>query len=437
MKSPALTNAVVSLCNTLVHRRKFTHVVITAADTGLNNCPTTNFCSSDPNMLEPGESLLENLRRQEHDINPVSPSSILSSYWECVDVVGSPGLTRLIGALTIEACQEIPFLDLNASHSDFGESLNCDPMDLCESSDTDRIRTESKRDSTSYLVRQVLAKNDRRASVSWVSPESNRLSEISGACSISHLESTISPFPQPPGKRPASSLSSILSESECMKLLRGKTPTKIPNLMKSMWYIADTCYRTGQYSAAESWYRRIVTAKQQNLEFQPCETLSACLWVIRSMATKGEYSEALQLHEGLHAKILRLFNPAHGVCLLSRGTQSLALTNLGRTNEGQEIRREILQICLTAFGTRHPQTLIALRNLGSVLASMMRYSESEQLLRTALHIQLQEAQNFEGDITNRIEIFKTVARLTQTLNCVGRYQESRILNSAFISDDSF
>jgi tetratricopeptide (TPR) repeat protein len=400
----------------------------------LDNTSLEDGCESGPNILEPEELLAETLPQQECDIDQDGSSNIPSFDWSWVDVGRSPGgISRLIGAYTLEECRDTPFLNLKGGSADLGQSLSCDPIDLCESGDTDRFRDQSRTDPTLDLVGQLVAKNERCASVSTVSQDSNRVYEESRACSLPRLESGISPFPQQTRTKWGGTVyygSPILPEFECMKILKSKTPTETPNLMKSMWYIARKCYRTGQYIAAESWYRRIVTIRQHNLWFQPRETIQACLWVIRSITTQGKYLEALQLQEKLHDKVLRQFNPATEVSLLSRGTKSLALTNFGRSSEGQQIRREILQICLTAYGPKHPQTLIALRNLGFVLASMGRHLESEQLLRTALHIQLQEATIYEGDIVNKEEIFKTMTRLARTLNSTGRYCESRILLSS-------
>jgi tetratricopeptide (TPR) repeat protein len=74
--------------------------------------------------------------------------------------------------------------------------------------------------------------------------------------------------------------------------------------------------------------------------------------------------------------------------------------------------------------------LKALRALGFALALMSRHLESEQLLRTALHIQLQEARTFEGYIEKNEEIYKTMTRLAYILNQVGRYKENRGLMSS-------
>jgi hypothetical protein len=300
-------------------------------------------------VLEPGEPLPEDLPQQEHGLNPASSNNVPIFDWKCVDVVGSPGLTRLIGALTIEECQDIPFLDLSVSCYNFGQSLSCDPIDLCKPSDIDKLRDGSGREPTLDLVRHLLTRNERCMPVSWKSTDSNRLTDIS-AGSILRVEFGISPFPRhTPRKRHAPSLSCgspVLPEYECIKLLRGKTPTEIPDLMKSLWCIARKSYSAGQFSAAESWYRKIVTANQQNLEVQPCEAFEACLWVIRSMTQQGKCSEALELHKGLHAKILSLFNPAHPLCFLSRATKAVTLINVGKSNESQEIRREIVQSIL-------------------------------------------------------------------------------------------
>jgi hypothetical protein len=50
--------------------------------------------------------------------------------WNLVDVIGSPGLTKLIGVLTIEEC-DIPLLDLASDSLGTDNILESDLMDLC------------------------------------------------------------------------------------------------------------------------------------------------------------------------------------------------------------------------------------------------------------------------------------------------------------------
>jgi hypothetical protein len=332
--------------------------------------------------------------------------------------------------MTVEECMDIPLLDLNGGSPDFGSSSSLDPMDLCGPWGNGELLVESISDSTLDLMREVLAKNER----CWL--DSGQTSQISGTSSLPCIESGLSPFPQKSTTKrqifttSLSCGSPILSETECKELLGMAATSKDSSLIESMWCIAHNYSNMRQYRVAEYWYRKIVTVKQQNLDVQPCETLAACLWVIRSVSAQGKCLEALHLHEGLHTKIIRLFDPAHGVCLLSRLTESLVLSGLGRHKKCHETRRELLQICLATLGIRHPQTFAALRSLGFILSVEKRYVESEQLLRTTLHIQLQEAGICEGDAVTTESIRATMISLAGTLNSVGRYQESRPLLSS-------
>jgi tetratricopeptide (TPR) repeat protein len=382
--------------------------------------------SSQPDVVEPEELLTEKGRRQEH-LAGFSGVSIFDKKY--VDVVGSPRLTTLIGALTIEECRDIPVLDLNHGANQFG--LSFDQMDLCGlGSNGQFLNVRPGTDSTLDLMQQLLLKTER----CWL--DSDQPSQISGPCSPPCIDFGLSPFSQQSTTKrqifttSLSCGSPILSEAECKGLLGTTTAAKNSSLVESMWCIAHNYSNMRQYREAESWYRQIVTVKRQNLESQPCETLAACLWVIRSVSAQGKCLEALHLHERLHTKIICLFDPAHGVCLLSRLTQSLVLSGLGRHKKCHEIRRELLQICLATLGIRHPQTFAALRSLGYILRVEKRYVESEQLLRTTLHIQLQEAGICEGDAVTTESIRATMISLAGTLNSVGRYQESRPLLSS-------
>jgi tetratricopeptide (TPR) repeat protein len=56
--------------------------------------------------------------------------------------------------------------------------------------------------------------------------------------------------------------------------------------------------------------------------------------------------------------------------------------------------------------------------------------ESEQILRTVLHIQLQETRIFERDALDKEQVYQAMIRLTRSLNRAGRYEESRTLLSS-------
>jgi hypothetical protein len=88
---------------------------LSACDSAL---PQTAFCNKDDAVEKiprqgshPGSMAID----QGQTLNP----------WLVVDVIGSPGLTGLIGALTVECCDFIPDLDLSAAKSE-------DVVDACE-----------------------------------------------------------------------------------------------------------------------------------------------------------------------------------------------------------------------------------------------------------------------------------------------------------------
>ena len=65
----------------------------------------------------------------------VQPESDYTFDWKVVDIVGSPRLGRLIGALTMEACSDISFLDLNTEELQETGLCNQDLLSLCYKAD--------------------------------------------------------------------------------------------------------------------------------------------------------------------------------------------------------------------------------------------------------------------------------------------------------------
>jgi hypothetical protein len=98
-----------------------------------------------------------------------------------VDVIGSPGLDRLIGALTAETCDDIPLLDLVTGELQGREPSNQDTLSFCYK--IDRVRgEEAERSDESMdevcfpqgttgiwpLISAKTANNSPVASPSWI-----------------------------------------------------------------------------------------------------------------------------------------------------------------------------------------------------------------------------------------------------------------------------
>jgi tetratricopeptide (TPR) repeat protein len=328
--------------------------------------------------------------------------------WNVVDVIGSPGLTKLIGALTIEQCDDIPLLDLTADDCGGAETSRYDLLDLCYNFSA----FSTERTTRPYEITRV-----------W--PRAS-------------LQYELYPFPQ--SRIPiltttgngtsASSCSPRWTESECeakLRTLKRMKVSEIPQLVDSMWNIAISFYDVACYDLAETWFRHIITAKQLIPYFRHHETLKACLYVVESMALAGRYVQGRVLHEDLHREIQRTVGPSHELALASKALLASFLRRFGNDAGEESVRRELLQGCLNALGTRHIGTITALADLGSCLQQHKLYCESDQLLGTAIQFQLEAAWGSERRNFHERGACLAIIHLVRTLNLKRRYNETETL----------
>jgi hypothetical protein len=198
--------------------------------------------------------------------------------WSCVDVVGSPGLTRLIGALTIEECElsDIPTLDLASTSLQDVDVSRMDLMDLCTGSDCD-VDEEDASTNISHRARITTPAN------------TSRIAKLLEPLTQPSLQFELYPFPTSAKssfdfRRYFSSHDPLpkMSESECLikfRKLRQLRDVGISNLVDRMGTIACKLYNSGDFATAEIWYRRIVTAKQRIKWHKPEQTLWTCVQI--------------------------------------------------------------------------------------------------------------------------------------------------------------
>jgi tetratricopeptide (TPR) repeat protein len=351
--------------------------------------------------------------------------------WNSVDVIGSPGLTKLIGVLTIEEC-DIPLLDLASDNLSTDDILGGDLMDLCGRCDSaqeekiiSRRQSWSTRLSTSMKASQTFGDFEKSSHFG--------------------LQFELYPFPtsfsQPYVVHPqffsSGSLKSKVSESECkMKLqkLKHMQDTEIIHLVEAMGARAEELFSQRSYETAETWYRRVVRAKSFVKWYKPRQTLWACLQVAECLRFQDRFREAQQLQQGLHSTIERIFSADHRICVQSMELNADILGYLGFAAEEEAIRRRILQIRLTTLGMRHPEAIYALENLGSALNLLNRCGEAQQLLEASIQFQLERGKNSGDSFRSQNSILWDVAVLARTLREDGRYDESEnVLDFAHIS----
>jgi tetratricopeptide (TPR) repeat protein len=352
-----------------------------------------------------------------------------------LDVAGSPRLTRLFGFLTIEECN-IDDLDLAAGDLEMGEIWSQDLLDVCNRSD----RHGEEEDALG---------NELSTSASGIPgtslPGTLKTSRIIRSLEIwtkKWFQYKLYPFPtsQSCAEFPydfsgilfssKGSSQPKMSPSQCKKkfqALKSLEHVEIIHLLGSMDAVAHELYRDGHHVEAEFWFRRIVTTKQikQLIAWHnPQQTLLTCIFVIEYIVCQGRIREAYQLHNNFHDKVERVLGADHDVTCYSRELKCYLLSILRFEDEDEGLSRQHLQICLTTLGTAHPRTARALQSLGYILGRLKRHTESQRLLETTLHFQLQKAK-VSGEIgNNKSDILLSMTYLAQGLNKDMKYDAS-------------
>ncbi|KAE9362850.1 hypothetical protein N431DRAFT_551067 [Stipitochalara longipes BDJ] len=356
------------------------------------------------------------LEIQDKQSVPVLRYDGLSFDWNSVEVIGSPGLTKLLGALTIEEC-DIPLLDLASDALGSDSISGSDLIDLCctrEESTVHRRQPWSTRLSASMKTSQAF--------------------EGVGRASKLDLQFEVYPFPISLGQSCASklrffsgvSVNSTIPESECqMKLQKMKhmQDTEIIHLVEAMGARAEELYDQ-DIVTAETWFRRVVRAKKLVSWYKPHQTLWACLQVARCLYFQNRFKEAQRLQQGVHGTIEQIFGTSHEVTIQSTDLHADLLGHLGFSVEEEAIRRQILQIRLNAFGMRHQDTLWALEDLGACLGQRERSCEAQQLLETSIRLRLEPANGRVVSAGAQYDILWDLTNLAHVMTEAGRYDES-------------
>ncbi|PMD24378.1 hypothetical protein NA56DRAFT_35355 [Hyaloscypha hepaticicola] len=339
--------------------------------------------------------------------------------WNSLDVLGSPGLTKLIGALTIEEC-DIPFLDLASDSLGANDIEGSDLLDLCSSVSAQGESIISRIQSWSTSMSTLISTSQTSGKL-W---------------NLTHftLHSELDPFPRSSSQSyvlqphffQSSLLEPTLSELECknkLQRLKRMQDTEIIHLAETMGAIAEDYYDQKCLETAETWFRRVVRAKQLVNWYKPHQTLWACLRVISCLRYQCRYKEAHQILQGLHGTIERTLAADHEISVQSKKLKADLLGFLGFWSEEEDLHRQILQIRLNSLGMRHPETIMALQDVAYTLAMLKRHGEARNLLETSLHFLIGMVKNLGDSWIHEGHVLWTITVLTQTLNRNKRYDE--------------
>jgi len=204
--------------------------------------------------------------------SPVEDLQVVSSLpneqnfmdWSCVDVIESPRLSALFGALIIDEyglSDDILNLELVSNSLEYVDISGTDLIDLYTGSDW--VIIEEDPSTNEYSLARIITPTNASRMVKILKPctQPTLLFEPDPfPTSFNHLFDVFRLF--------SSNISSLpkMSKSKCLIKFRklGQLQNmEINNLINRMGAIAFDLYESEDYATAESWYRRIVTAKQR------------------------------------------------------------------------------------------------------------------------------------------------------------------------------
>jgi hypothetical protein len=365
---------------------------------------------------------------------PAGQQSTFNS-WLVVNVVGSPGLTGLIGALTIDTCEDIRSLDLSAPYSEesdaTSDALNPDEGGcsiVCPKAQAQNHH-HSPFKATSHSVSfniAALCTSFPKQSRRWMPGPLDGLYPFPKSAPERRL------YKRPRTNHLVSSYSLKMKELECnkrYKALKSMQPSEINDLAEDMRSVAWRHIELDQYHLEEIWQRRVVTSFLEIRRHRTFELLSACLSVIDSIHSQGRYREAASLHQGVHHKITKLFGPNHDLAIMSKHSLAELRGSTGDHESALAIYRELLQNFLLRFGTRSTDTLNLLQALGSGLAVCDQYREAEALLCIRVQHDFELSSCTHQDALTVRNAFKAMNSLASSLNDQRRHTDARsVLN---------
>jgi tetratricopeptide (TPR) repeat protein len=368
-----------------------------------------------------------------HGMEPASipmDEGQMSNPWLVVDVIGSPRLTGLIGAMTLESCDNIPDLDLSAPHTN-GSQDAVNVMDMDEL-DNDPEHKETQNQQTPVNTASSGTSFTIAALGSHFLKDSYRripdpLDEL---------------YPFPSAEEPKTMLrypriNHLISmdalkakEVACkrsLKDLKSIKRTATVELTETMRCIAWRYSELGKPRSAELWWRRVVTTYLKLPGSPPTKVLHACLEVAENVRQQGRPAECMGLHRDIHDKIMKLLRPDHELTIISKAIQADSYSNFGHVVPVEAIYRELLQICLHRFGPRNTYTLEMLEAIGWTLIQRHQYEEAEAILCSRVQLDYTTSRYSAQHMTDVHNLLASMSLLAKCLRLQEKYDDCKEL----------
>lgn len=206
--------------------------------------------------------------------------------------------------------------------------------------------------------------------------------------------------------------------------------------------LGGTYFDLGKYEGAVSCWKEVVAARDRIYGPGSLRSLAASIQVIKGLFNLGKWTEAADIHHKIYPIVLQNASTESVLVLETLYTLALLLGVAGHNVEANKVWRQQLQIGLSSRGPKHPMTLkIMERMSASILHSNQRSKDqvargqeaevAEHLLRISLQIHRQaepgtEPINGQNRVVEKyiIRNIVPVADLVRVLRQTRKYEES-------------
>jgi tetratricopeptide (TPR) repeat protein len=149
---------------------------------------------------------------------------------------------------------------------------------------------------------------------------------------------------------------------------------------------AYSCFEEKNFSGAEYWFRRVLSARKGTEGGNTAKILATALNIIMAIQKSGGIMAARNWHKEIHRTISSHFSPTHWLVLESLRVREVNLWLSEESNEEESLSREILQAILVSFGPKHKKTVGQLEYLATAIMGQGRFAEAEKLFMITLQL---------------------------------------------------
>jgi tetratricopeptide (TPR) repeat protein len=348
-------------------------------------------------------------------------------HWSALNLPGSPKLSRLFKALEIECSKPVPPISLYDTTSDSEEPTCLSDVEMRDlfNENNNGLAVDLVLPRTSSRQQKLLVSLATDSNIQHIHyPWRDIKAVFCGYRSPSPFnEVYVFPPSRTSGRAPKPTVTTYaFLQMETTELeakfgkLKKQFPTHHAAVIAVMEDLANKCSDLGKDQNAERLYRSLVDVYRRTLGPTNLKTLVACGDVIDTLIFQGRWSEAESLHRNLRSAISKLISPNHDLALWAKMADGRLAWALGQKKRAEILRRELLQIMLGLNGPRHPDTIIAMRDLIDTI-NQRDTEDAKKLARNTVQLCLENPTEDE-------QFCRSMSILIDTLYRSSEYVES-------------